>query len=79
MKRASPHTPLEKLLDSYSRAGLCRHGSRKVFGRRSGGKPFFRKVSPSTGNETKASTKISYHTPEETAGIFRFAFPHLRR
>ena len=55
--------PFQKLLGCYSRAsraGSCRRGSRKVFGKgcafrkRRWGKPFFRKVSPSTGDKTRA-------------------------
>jgi len=62
LKRVSPHTPLQKLLGSYSRAGRSRHGSQKVFGKGSGGKPFFRKVSPGISDERNASTKIPDHT-----------------
>ena len=54
MERVSPHTPFQKLLGCYSSRAGGRHGSQKVFGKGSGGKPFFRKVSPSAGDETKA-------------------------
>ena len=45
----------------------CRHGSRKVFGKGSGGKPFFRKVSPSTSDKPRLEPRFLI-TPSNDRG-----------
>ena|GEM_PF-4823833 len=75
-----PHPPSESSwLLQPCRLLPARHP--KVFGKgcafrkRRWGKPFFRKASPSTDDESRASTKISNHTRKKSKSLFPLHLP----